>query len=125
MMKKTLSIISASLGGVLALTVPARAAFQTESIYEPISIVTLIVLLCSVLCLIWAFKVLSLVRGGLLSKSWQMFVLGFGFLLLAQIVTLGQQMAIFSLPGFVATAFYLLMSVTWLLGLYQTRRILG
>jgi lysylphosphatidylglycerol synthetase-like protein (DUF2156 family) len=124
-MKKTLSIIAVGLGGVLASAVPARAAFETENIYEPVSIVTLIVLLCSILCLIWAFKVLSLVRGGLLSKSWQMFVLGFGFLLLAQIVSLGQQIAIISLPGFVVTTFYLLMSVTWLLGLYQTRRILG
>lgn len=124
-MKKTLSIISAGLGGVLTTAVPARAAIRTENIYEPVSIVTLIVLLCSALCLIWAFKVLSLVRGGLLSKSWQMFVLGFGFLLLAQIVTLGQQVALINLPGFVVTAFYLLMSVTWLMGLYQTRRILG
>lgn len=124
-MKKTLSIISASLGGILTTSVPARAAIRTENIYEPVSIVTLIVLLCSALCLIWAFKVLSLVRGGLLSKSWQMFVLGFGFLLLAQIVTLGQQVALINLPGFVVTAFYLLMSVTWLMGLYQTRRILG
>lgn len=124
-MKKTLSIISASLGGILTTSVPARAAIRTENIYEPVSIVTLIVLLLSALCLIWAFKVLSLVRGGLLSKSWQMFVLGFGFLLLAQIVTLGQQVALINLPGFVVTAFYLLMSVTWLMGLYQTRRILG
>ncbi len=124
-MKKTLSIISAGLGGVITTAVPARAAIRTENIYEPVSIVTLIVLLCSALCLIWAFKVLSLVRGGLLSKSWQMFVLGFGFLLLAQIVTLGQQVALINLPGFVVTAFYLLMSVTWLMGLYQTRRILG
>lgn len=124
-MKKTLGIISAGLGGALATSVPARAAVQTENIYEPASIVTLILLLCSVLCLIWAFKVLSLVRGGLLSKSWQMFVLGFAFLLLAQLVTLGQQVALINLPGFVVTAFYLLMSITWLLGLYQTRRILG
>ena len=125
MMKKVLYTASTGLAGVLITAVPAQAAFQSENIYQPASIVTLIVLLCSGLCLIWAFKVLSLVRGGLLSKSWQMFVLGFGFLLLAQIVTLGQQVALINLPGFVVTAFYLLMSVTWLLGLYQTRRILG
>jgi hypothetical protein len=124
-MKKTLNIFLSVLAAIMLFATPSRAAIQTDSLYQPMSIVTLVILLCSVVCLVWSFKVLSLVRGGLLSKSWQMFVLGFGFLLLAQVISLGQQIALINFPGFITTTFYLLMAVTWLVGIYQTRRVLG
>jgi hypothetical protein len=85
----------------------------------------LILLACSVVGLLWALKVLSLVRGGLMSKSWQMFLLGFIFLGVAQIISLMVDINIVAFPEFVSTLFYMLMAGTWLVGLHQTRKVLG
>jgi len=89
------------------------------------SLFNLILLACSVVGLLWALKVLSLVRGGLMSKSWQMFLLGFIFLGIAQIISLMVDINIVAFPEFVSTLFYMLMAGTWLAGLHQTRKVLG
>jgi hypothetical protein len=124
-MKRLLLMIPAALVINLVMSQPAEASVNTENLYNTGSAINLVLLLCALVCLVWSLKILSLVRGGLLSKSWQMFVLGFGFLLLAQILLIAESVELFSIPAFIATALYLLMGITWLVGLYQTRKILG
>ncbi len=109
----------------LAFTKQVLGGFNEENIYEPSAIISLVILLCAVIGLAWALKILSLVRGGLMSKSWQMFGLGFGFLIVAQVLALGQDVQIFAIPHFIVSAIYLLMAIMWLIGLYQTRKVLG
>jgi len=118
-------IFSLILPGGLLSAQPAAAAVRLESLYSTGSAISILVLLCAVICLVWSLKILSLVRGGLMSRSWQMFVVGFCFLTFAQLLTIGQQADMFALPGYIIAALYLVMAFTWLLGLYQTRKVLG
>jgi len=124
-MKRLLYMIPSVLVLNLIMSGSAEASISTENLYDTGSMINLVLLLCALVCLVWSLKILSLVRGGLLSKSWQMFVLGFGFLLLAQVIMIAESVNLFSIPAFIATALYLLMGLTWLVGLYQTRKILG
>jgi len=124
-MKKNMLMIGGVVSATLLTAEPARAGIETAGLYTTASIFNLILLLCAVLCMVWSLKIMSLVRGGVLSRTWQMFGLGFGFLMLAQVLILGGRINAFQLPGFVTTGFYVLMAITWLVGLYQTRKILG
>jgi len=125
MIKKLLNIIYLMLMLGIVSTKPAHAAFDTSELYSAGTIVNLIVLICAAVCLIWAVKILTLVKGGLISKSWQMFVVGFCFLIAAQLTVVGEIVGLIILPAYVVTALYLLMTITWLAGLYQTRKVLG
>ena len=124
-MKKNILMTGGVVLTALLNAEPARAAIDTAELYSTASIFNLILLLCAIVCLVWSLKIMSLVRGGVLSRTWQMFGLGFGFLLLAQVLILGGRVNAFQLPGFMTTAFYVMMAITWLVGLYQTRKILG
>ena len=103
----------------------AHAGMNPAMFYTPSGILDIAILLGALICLIWSAKVMSLLKGGLMSRSWQMFSLGFGFLLIAQIVNLGETVNLMALPGYVLAALYFLMVATWLFGLYQTKKILG
>jgi hypothetical protein len=118
-----------ALAILLVVLVPvsllASFEFDPRELYNPMAIINVVIVLMAAACLIWALKILSLVKGGLMSKSWQMFGLGFGFLIIAQLVSLGQRAGLYVIPDFINPAIYLLMVVAWLYGLYQTRKVLG
>ncbi len=121
-------IIQGIIGfGILNLLPVQKASANNggESFFSAASIFNFFILICSILCLLAAVKVLSLVRGGLLSKGWQMFVLGFAALVLAQVLTVSQKAHILPTPEFVTALLYLVMAVTWLAGLYQIRKVLA
>nr|MBN2276705.1 hypothetical protein [candidate division Zixibacteria bacterium] len=124
-MKRVGSLIFIIALMVLGSHQPARAAFNMDNLSSPSGLINIVVLLCAVICLVWALKIMSLVRGGLISKSWQMFALGFSFLIMAQVIVVLQEAGFFSVPGYLTTALYLIMTITWLMGLYQTRKVLG
>jgi len=71
------------------------------------------------------FQVLSVVKGGRLSRSWQLFVAGFGVLILAQILVLIHCMEVLSLPGWAVPALLVLMSGIFAYGVFLTKRVLG
>lgn len=125
MIKKVFNILVTGILFGLVFESPAYAALNTNAIYSPTAIINLVLLVCAIICLAWAMKILSLVRGGLFSKSWQMFVIGFCFLVFAQLIVLGERTGLIELPGYFMTSAYLLMAFTWLIGLYHTRKILG
>jgi hypothetical protein len=76
-------------------------------------------------CLAGSLKIMSLVRGGLLSKGWQFFAASFGLLALVQLLALLQRLQVFDLPSFLLPACLVLMSVVFLGGIMQTKRTLG
>ncbi len=106
-------------------TSPAYASFSPNAIYSTTAMINIVVLVCAAVCLAWALKILTLVKGGLISKSWQMFVIGFCFLIAAQLAVVGEKVGLIMMPTYISTALYLLMTITWLAGLYQTRKVLG
>ncbi len=126
-MKKKFQILIGILFLILSNTHTALASFDLQSaeLYKPMSVIHLVVLLIALVCLVWALKILSLVKGGLMSKSWQMFGLGFGILIIAQLVSLGTTVKVMTLPEYIIPSLYLVMAVLWLFGLYQTRKVLG
>jgi len=120
-------IIQITIGsGIFSLFTVQTASANAggEGIFSASTIFNLFLLIGAVLCLLAAVKILSLVRGGLLSKGWQMFVLGFASLVLAQVLIVSQKAHILPMPEFVAVILYLVMAGTWLAGLYQIRKAL-
>lgn len=125
MKNKIIQIILSS--GILSLFTVRTASANAggEGFFSASAIFNLFLLVCAVLCLLAAVKILSLVRGGLLSKGWQMFVLGFASLVLAQVLIVSQKAHILPTPEFVTVILYLVMAGAWLAGLYQIRRVLA
>jgi len=124
---KKLIIKGALYAGLLGLASAQTASANTggESFFSASSIFNFFLLICAVLCLLGSVKILSLVRGGLLSKGWQMLVLGFAALVLAQLFVVSQKAHIFAMPESIIVLLYLLMAGTWLVGLHQIRKILA
>jgi len=83
------------------------------------------ILIVAGICIFGALKVLALVRGGLLSKSWQMFIGGFSALAFSQLLLILNAMDVINLPSFVVPACLMLMSGLFLWGIFETKRILG
>ncbi len=125
MMKKIINISFLVLLVFVLAGDAAQASINIEDFYTTSSIFDIALLICALICLMWSLRIMSLVRGGLMSKSWQMFVLGFGFLVIAQLFVVGENARLFLLPGYITSALYLLMVFMWIAGLYKTRRVLG
>lgn len=124
-MNKIKNILSGIFLISLVFAQSANAVVDTEALFTAAGIADLVLLLGIFICLFWSMNIMSLVRGGLMSKSWQMFTLGFIFLILARLVTIGASINLFVVPEYLSTILYLLMTVTWLIGIYQTKRILA
>lgn len=125
MIKGVISFLTAVFMLSLVPAQSACASISLEEVSSTSAIFNIVLLICAFTCLIWSLKILSLVRGGLISKSWQMFVLGFCFLILAQLIIVGEKVGLIFIPTYVTTALYLFMTITWLIGIYQTRKVLG
>lgn len=115
----------ASTLGLLLILSPAANAANLAVITHPPNIFSLLVLIVAVAGLIGAFKVSELVRGGLMSKSWQMFIVGFVVLALAQVASLLHAFEILALPSFVVPAMLVVMVGLFTYGVYEARRTLG
>ncbi len=120
-MKKTLILSSVLL---LLLSTDARAANLAVITSTP-TIWHLLVLGVAVACIALAFKVLMLVRGGLLSRSWQFFLGGFAALVLAQLILILDAIEVIVLPGFVVPICFIVMTGLFLWGVLETKRTLG
>ena len=93
-------------------------------ITSPPTILSLVVVLVGIGCLIGVVKILSLIRGGLLFKSWQIFMTGFIALIVSQAVNLVNDFEIFSIPSFVVPALLTLAVGFFLYGIFETKKTL-
>ncbi len=116
-------IVSLSILMVAAAT-RAEAA-NLAVITNPPTALNLLVLFCAVAATGGAVRVLGLVRGGRLSKSWQMFVAGFALLAVSQIIMLCQVAEVFTLPEMVVPAIALAALGLLFYGIIEVKRTLS
>lgn len=109
---------------VIAAATPAQAA-NLAVITSPPTLLNLFILIFAVCCLASSAKVMSLVRGGQLSRSWQMFAAGFAVLTICQLATLSSHLELILLPSFVVPGALVVMSGLFLFGIIETKRALG
>ena len=94
-------------------------------ISQPPTILNLVVLVIACVATLVCIQVSGAVKGGQLSRAWQMFMTGFGVLALSQIAMLLDTFEIVALPLWIAP---LLMAVCLGLlayGVFEAKRILA
>jgi len=104
---------------------PAAHAANLAVITSPSTLFNLVVLAVAVAGLVGAYRVADLVRGGLLFRSWQLFIIGFVVLALAQAAILLQSFEIMRLPSFVVPMMLVVMVGLFAYGAYEARRTLS
>ncbi|MFC1475291.1 hypothetical protein ACFLQG_01455 [Candidatus Zixiibacteriota bacterium] len=109
---------------VLTTSVSAKAA-NFAVITNPPTILSLFVLFAAVGCLMGALKLLDLLKGGQLFKSWQIFLFGFVALAISQAAILLHDFEIFVIPNFVVPALLLVTLGLFLFGVFTTKKVLS
>ena len=120
-MKKCLLLTVVLLAGLSEATYAANLAVTAQ----PPTILNLLVFVAACVALFVSARVLGAVKGGHLSKSWQLFVVGFAILALCQVAVLLQVFEIIALPVWAAPALLVGSVGVLLYGLYEAKRILG
>lgn len=108
----------------LAATETSSAANFAALTQAP-TLLNMVLLLGAAACFVFCLQVVSLVRGGFLSRGWQLFMAGFGFLALGQALRLLADLEIIVLPGWLVPAAMVLMAAAFLYGLLETKRSLS
>lgn len=125
-----LTVTLGSIAMMLALLVmtPQNAHAATPDFTLLLAIPALMdqaLFLISLVAIAISFKVYSLVKGGLLAKSWQMFVVGLLCLAIAQLFELAHLVGLFVPPDALRPGILICMVGLWLYGAYAARNALG
>jgi len=120
-MKSTFVGTSLMVLGLAGRTEAANFAVITA----PPTLLNLGVLVLSMAAVVIGLQLLGVVRGGLLSRPWQIMVGGFVVLALGQIVTLLQTFEIVTLPIWVAPSLMVVWAGVFFYGLFETKRALA
>jgi len=119
-MKKLLSI------GILTLLSAGNAnAANVAMITSPPTMFSFFVLVIAGFCLFGSFQIWNQVKGGLLSRSWQMFLLGFVLLAVSQLLSVLHSMEFIAIPGFVSPVLLTLMAGAFLFGTLNAKKNLS
>ena len=94
-------------------------------ITSPPTMFSLFALIVAGACLYGSFQVMGQVKGGYLSKSWQMFFFGFVLLAISQLASIASAMEFFTLPELFTPLMLLLMSGLFAFGVFSARNTLG
>jgi hypothetical protein len=116
--------VGISIFAIIALSGNAHAA-NLAVITSPPTIMNLVVMLLGVAGVVIGIQLLSSLRGGMMVKAWQIFVAGFGVLVLGQLSILLQTFEIASLPGWVSPGLMVLWAGTFFYGAFEAKRILS
>lgn len=119
-MKKLFLTALFTVGGV-----STGQAANFAVVTSPPTILNILVLLFAFGCFFICFQVLSLVKGGQLSRGWQMFMFGFGLLALTQVAYLLTVFEIFAVPSLAMPVMMTLMVGLFLYGMYEMKRVLS
>ncbi len=111
------------LFSLLLLGADAHAA-NFAVITQPPTMLSAVLLLVGLGCLVGSVKILSLLRGGLLFKSWQIFLSAFAVLMISQLANLLHDFEIFMLPSFAVPALLLLALGLFMFGVFETKKTL-
>ena len=110
--------------GLLLLSSTNVHAANFAVITQPPTMLSAVLFFVSIGCLVGSVKILSLVRGGLLFKSWQIFLSAFVVLVISQIANLVNDFEIFIIPSFAVPALLLLAIGLFLFGVFETKKTL-
>ncbi|MEW5795621.1 MAG: hypothetical protein AB1772_04590 [Candidatus Zixiibacteriota bacterium] len=94
-------------------------------IVSPPNFLSLVVLGLAVAAIVVGFQLLGVIRGGYLSRAWQIFIAGFGVLALAQILTLVRVTEIAPIPAWVAPALTAIAAGVFFYGVFETKKVLS
>lgn len=111
--------------GAMALLASSAHAATFVLLVQTPNLLNLALLALAGACSVGSFQVLTLVRGGMLAKSWQLFLAGFVMLTLAQLLSLFNAVQIMALPSYVLPLMYSGMAGLFLYGIFETRRTLS
>lgn len=120
-MKSTVIGTSLMILGLAGRTEAANFAVITA----PPTMLNLGVLILALAALVIGVQLVGAVRGGALSRPWQIMVGGFVLLALSQVATLLHTFEIVLLPTWVAPALMVLWAGVFFYGLFETKRTLA
>lgn len=113
-----------TLAALLGLASTARAD-EVAVIANPPTFFTIVIFAAACACIAVCFQVLMLVRGGQLSRSWQLFLAGFAVLAASQLGLILHNFGLIVLPSWLVPALMTAMAGVFFYGLYETKRILS
>lgn len=114
-----------SLLGVVLTAAPRAEAANLAVITAPPTLLNIVIFLVALAAAVLCWQVASVVKGGLLSRSWQIFMAAFALLALGQAVSIAATIEIVELPNFIVPAILVAMAGTFLYGVLETKRTLG
>ncbi len=100
-------------------------AANIAMITSPPTMFSFFVLVIAGFCLFGSFQVWNQVKGGMLSRSWQMFLVGFFLLAVSQLLNVLTSMEITSVPGYVTPLLMTLMAGAFFYGIFTARKTLS
>lgn len=112
-------------GFAILFTAANANAANFAVITSPPIFLNAFILVLSLGCIFGAVSIYKLVKGGNLSKSWQIFVFGFVVLSISQIGYLAQAFELLALPVFIIPALMVVTFGLFLYGIIETKKILG
>ena len=114
------------IGMFLVLATGSRAeAANLAVITTPPTMLSIVILVFGIVCAGGAFRVLSAVRGGQMSRCWNFFVAAFGVLVVTQLLSVLGAIEVFALPGFLMPACLAAMTGLFLLGVLEAKKTLS
>lgn len=113
------------IAGTLFLSAASTRAADFAVVVTPPGAMNILVLVAAVVGAVGAFQVSQLVRGGLMSKSWQLFAAAFGVLFLGQLLALLEDLQVFAMPTVLIPVLWLIAFGLFCWAVYQTKRTLS
>ncbi|MEW6413461.1 MAG: hypothetical protein AB1483_13480 [Candidatus Zixiibacteriota bacterium] len=93
-------------------------------IVSPPTALKIVILGIAVGCVVVSLKVVNVLKGGLLSRSWQILMLAFAVLAVSQLTGLLQDTEIIAIPSFVVPVLWVAMAGLFLFGIFEAKKIL-
>lgn len=120
-MKSQIALSAAAL----TLTAATTHAGEVAVIANPPAFFTFAIFAGACACIAVCFQVLMLVRGGQLSRSWQLFLAGFCVLAVSQLGMILHGFGVISMPSWLVPTLLVVMSGVFFWGLFETKRMLS
>jgi hypothetical protein len=117
-------IVILALAGSVLVSGNAHAA-NLAVITSPPTILNLVIFLLACAGAVVGLQLLGVLKGGQLSKAWQIFVAGFAILALCQVSILLQTFEVLALPVWVSPALAVIWAGVFFYGVFETRRVLA
>ena len=93
-------------------------------ITSPPTILNIVIFLVALGCLFGTVKIMNLIKGGQLFKSWQFFMIAFIVLAVCQTAILLKDFEILAMPVYVVPALVFLTFGLFLYGVWETKKTL-